>query len=173
MYIPIIPISLLCIFVPILTPFMFSDLRFLWGSVYATWHIHSYGTLPGNLVPLAFLQFSLLCKYLSITLLYFSLNINLDKLLLTLTFFSLCLTFSCLFETNPSYPWCPGFAHSLLFTVLITVWAIPLLWRSNLTSSNLWDPNCNKGIAHKQRPSPMSKWTLSFWSFGQESYTRS
>ena len=54
-----IPFRLLCILVPLLTPFRSSDLRFLWGSVTTTQHIHSSGTLPRNLVPLAFPQFSL------------------------------------------------------------------------------------------------------------------
>ena len=54
-----IPFHPLCILVPLWTHFGSSDLRFLWGSVTATQHSHSSGTLPQNLVPLAFLQFSL------------------------------------------------------------------------------------------------------------------
>ena len=70
---------------------------------------------------------------------------------------------------NSSRPWCLKFVPSSLFTVLIIVWATTLLRRSDPTSSNLWDPNCDKGTAHKRRPSPTSKWTPSFQSFGQES----
>ena len=56
--------------------------------------------------------------------------------------------------------------------VLIIVRSTTLLRHSDPTSSDLWDPNCNKGTAHKLRPSPPSKQTPSFRSFGQESNLR-
>ena len=128
---------------------------------------------PEILFPLCFHGFPFhINMYPSFTLLYFSSNIDLDPLLLTidkLLVSSSCLASSCLFGTNPSHPWRLKFVPSPLFTVLNTIWAIPLLQCSDPTSSNLWDPNCNKGTAHKLRPSPTSEWTPSFQSFSQES----
>ena len=54
-----IPFRPLYILVPLLTPFGPLDLRFLRGSVPATRHSRSSGTLPRNLVPLVFPWFSL------------------------------------------------------------------------------------------------------------------
>ena len=68
------------------------------------------------------------------------------------------------FGTNSSCSWCLEFVPSSLSTVLILVQVIPLLQCSALTSSYLWDLNCNKSTAHKLRPSPTSEQTLSFRS---------
>ena len=73
---------------------------------------------------------------------------------------------------NFSRLWRLEFVPSSSFTVLITVRATTLLQHSNPTSSDLCDLNCNKGTAHKLRPSPTSERTPSFRSFSQESDPR-
>ena len=111
-----IPFHLLCILVPILTLFISLDIRFLQGSVSSTQHICSSRTLPQNLVLLVFPQFSLSYKYPSFTLLYFSLNIDLDELLSPLILSSSCLRSSCLFGMNPSHCYNCFFSLMLFFS---------------------------------------------------------